>query len=236
MGIAGAGMFGVFLFLTFYLQNTLGFSPIQSGLAFLPMSAAIIATATTATTRLRAAHRPEAAGHDRHGARRDRDGRSSPSSSVDSDLRAAHPPGPADPRRRPRPGLRAGLQRRDPRRRARGRRRRLGDGQHQPAGRRLGRHRAAVSTLAGSAVTSYASARAASARTSWPPPRSTATPPRSGGRRRSSPPARSCRASCCAPERSRPSRRRAPSRSSLTRCSQPVARRAPWLAASRFVS
>jgi EmrB/QacA subfamily drug resistance transporter len=52
MGIAGAGMFGVFLFLTFYLQNSLGFSPIQSGLAFLPMSAAIIATATTATTRL----------------------------------------------------------------------------------------------------------------------------------------------------------------------------------------
>jgi EmrB/QacA subfamily drug resistance transporter len=52
MGLAGAGMFGVFLFLTFYLQNTLGFSPIKSGLAFLPMSAAIIATATTATTRL----------------------------------------------------------------------------------------------------------------------------------------------------------------------------------------
>jgi EmrB/QacA subfamily drug resistance transporter len=52
MGLAGAGMFGVFLFLTFYLQNTLGFSPIQSGLAFLPMSAAIIATATTTTTRL----------------------------------------------------------------------------------------------------------------------------------------------------------------------------------------
>jgi EmrB/QacA subfamily drug resistance transporter len=52
MGIAGAGMFGVFLFLTFYLQNTLGFSPIQTGLAFLPMSAAIITTATTATTRL----------------------------------------------------------------------------------------------------------------------------------------------------------------------------------------
>src|SRR3954464_14771644 len=52
MGLAGAGMFGVFLFLTFYLQNTLGFSPIQSGLAFLPMSAAIITTATTATTPL----------------------------------------------------------------------------------------------------------------------------------------------------------------------------------------
>ena len=52
MGIAGAGMFGVFLFLTFYLQNTLGYSPIKSGLAFLPMSVAIIVTATTATTRL----------------------------------------------------------------------------------------------------------------------------------------------------------------------------------------
>ena len=30
-------MFGVFLFLTYYLQQNLGFSPIQTGLAFLPM-------------------------------------------------------------------------------------------------------------------------------------------------------------------------------------------------------
>src|SRR5262245_30313561 len=52
IGISGAGMFGVFLFLTYYLQQTLGFTPIQTGLAFLPMSAAIIATATTATTKL----------------------------------------------------------------------------------------------------------------------------------------------------------------------------------------
>jgi EmrB/QacA subfamily drug resistance transporter len=52
IGISGAGMFGVFLFLTYYLQQTLGFSPIQTGLAFLPMSAAIITTATTATTKL----------------------------------------------------------------------------------------------------------------------------------------------------------------------------------------
>jgi EmrB/QacA subfamily drug resistance transporter len=52
IGISGAGMFGVFLFLTYYLQQTLGFSPIQTGLSFLPMSAAIIATATTATTKL----------------------------------------------------------------------------------------------------------------------------------------------------------------------------------------
>ena len=37
IGISGAGMFGVFLFLTYYLQQTLGFSPIETGLAFLPM-------------------------------------------------------------------------------------------------------------------------------------------------------------------------------------------------------
>jgi EmrB/QacA subfamily drug resistance transporter len=52
MGLSAAGMFGVFLFLTFYLQQTLGFSPIKTGLAFLPMTAAIMATATTVTTKV----------------------------------------------------------------------------------------------------------------------------------------------------------------------------------------
>jgi EmrB/QacA subfamily drug resistance transporter len=52
VGLAGIGMFGVFLFLTYYLQQTLGFSPIRSGLAFLPMTAAIMITATTATTQI----------------------------------------------------------------------------------------------------------------------------------------------------------------------------------------
>jgi EmrB/QacA subfamily drug resistance transporter len=52
VGIVGAGMFGVFLFLTYYLQQTLGFSPIETGLAFLPMMGAVMVTATTATTRL----------------------------------------------------------------------------------------------------------------------------------------------------------------------------------------
>ncbi|MFD2470046.1 MFS transporter [Amycolatopsis silviterrae] len=37
LGICGTGMFAVFLFLTFYLANTLGFSPVQTGVAFLPM-------------------------------------------------------------------------------------------------------------------------------------------------------------------------------------------------------
>ena len=35
------GMFGVFLFLTYYLQLTLGFSAFETGLAFLPMSFSI---------------------------------------------------------------------------------------------------------------------------------------------------------------------------------------------------
>ncbi len=50
IGVVGAGMFGVFLFLTYYLQRTLGFSPIQTGLAFLPMMGAIVATATLVST------------------------------------------------------------------------------------------------------------------------------------------------------------------------------------------
>ena len=37
--LVGAAMFGVFLFLTYYLQKTLGFSPVKTGLAFLPMTA-----------------------------------------------------------------------------------------------------------------------------------------------------------------------------------------------------
>lgn len=47
--LASAALFGVFLFLTYYLQATLGFSPIMTGLAFLPMILAIMVTATTST-------------------------------------------------------------------------------------------------------------------------------------------------------------------------------------------
>ena len=45
IGIAGIAMFALFLFLTYYMQRTLGFSPIETGLGFLPLSAAIIVTA-----------------------------------------------------------------------------------------------------------------------------------------------------------------------------------------------
>jgi predicted MFS family arabinose efflux permease len=52
MVLSGAGMFGVFLFLTYYLQQNLGFSPIQAGLAFLPMTGSIVISAVSASTKL----------------------------------------------------------------------------------------------------------------------------------------------------------------------------------------
>jgi hypothetical protein len=49
---AGAGIFGLLLFLTFYLQNTKGMTALETGLAFLPLSATIIVTATLVSTRV----------------------------------------------------------------------------------------------------------------------------------------------------------------------------------------
>jgi EmrB/QacA subfamily drug resistance transporter len=46
--ISSAGMFGVFLFLTYYLQGTMGYSPIRNGLAFLPMVGVLMVTAQLA--------------------------------------------------------------------------------------------------------------------------------------------------------------------------------------------
>ena len=51
IGISGIALFAVFLFLTYFLQTTKGFSPIESGLAFLPMTAAIVITAALVNTR-----------------------------------------------------------------------------------------------------------------------------------------------------------------------------------------
>jgi predicted MFS family arabinose efflux permease len=45
MLFAGVGIFGVFLFLTYYLQSTLGFSPVKTGIAFLPLIAALAVVA-----------------------------------------------------------------------------------------------------------------------------------------------------------------------------------------------
>jgi EmrB/QacA subfamily drug resistance transporter len=43
-----AGMFGVFYFLTQFLQRVIGFSPLRAGLAFLPMTAALFVMSRTA--------------------------------------------------------------------------------------------------------------------------------------------------------------------------------------------
>jgi EmrB/QacA subfamily drug resistance transporter len=47
--IAGSGMFGLFLFLTYYLQVTLHYSPVVTGVAFLPMIGCIMISANVAT-------------------------------------------------------------------------------------------------------------------------------------------------------------------------------------------
>src|SRR5690349_8737315 len=50
--VTGAGVFAVFLFLTYFLQQNLGFSPLKTGLAFLPLSAVLVITSTTVQTRV----------------------------------------------------------------------------------------------------------------------------------------------------------------------------------------
>jgi EmrB/QacA subfamily drug resistance transporter len=49
IGLSAIGVFGIFLFLTYYLQLTLAYSPVKSGLAFLPMVAAIVLASTTSS-------------------------------------------------------------------------------------------------------------------------------------------------------------------------------------------
>ena len=49
---ASAGLFGLFLFLTFYLQDTKGFTALETGLAFLPLSFSIGPTVGIVTTRV----------------------------------------------------------------------------------------------------------------------------------------------------------------------------------------
>jgi EmrB/QacA subfamily drug resistance transporter len=50
MFLASVGMFGVFLFLTYYLETVLGYSPIKTGLAFLPLTGAVMVSSALANT------------------------------------------------------------------------------------------------------------------------------------------------------------------------------------------
>jgi EmrB/QacA subfamily drug resistance transporter len=49
VGLTGIAVFGVFLFLTYYLQDIKGYSPLTSGLAFLPMIACILLSSNTSS-------------------------------------------------------------------------------------------------------------------------------------------------------------------------------------------
>jgi EmrB/QacA subfamily drug resistance transporter len=50
--LSGIGMFGMFLFLTYYLQENLAFSAVKSGLAFLPMIGVLMVSAQVGTNTL----------------------------------------------------------------------------------------------------------------------------------------------------------------------------------------
>jgi predicted MFS family arabinose efflux permease len=52
MFLTSIGMFGVFLFVTYYLETTLGYSPVRTGLAFLPLTVAVIVVASIANIAL----------------------------------------------------------------------------------------------------------------------------------------------------------------------------------------
>jgi EmrB/QacA subfamily drug resistance transporter len=52
IGLAFCSMFGVFLFLTYYLQRTLRYSPLMTGVAFLPFAAGIAVAAGLSNTQL----------------------------------------------------------------------------------------------------------------------------------------------------------------------------------------
>ena len=50
--LAGASVLGAFLFLTYFMQQNLGFSPLTTGLAFLPMTALTVLSSTISQTRI----------------------------------------------------------------------------------------------------------------------------------------------------------------------------------------
>lgn len=52
IGLAMVGMFGAFLFMTYYLQAVKGYSPFRTGVAFLPMTVAVLASAGGLASRL----------------------------------------------------------------------------------------------------------------------------------------------------------------------------------------
>jgi EmrB/QacA subfamily drug resistance transporter len=52
IAVVGAALFSVFLFMTFYMQQTLRFSPVMTGLGFLPLTGTVIIVAPLVQTRI----------------------------------------------------------------------------------------------------------------------------------------------------------------------------------------
>ena len=52
IGIVGAGLFAVFLFLSYYMSQTLHFSPVMTGVGFIPMILSMVVTTTSIGTYL----------------------------------------------------------------------------------------------------------------------------------------------------------------------------------------
>lgn len=52
MALTVVGMFGMFLFMTYYLQVVLGYSPVRTGLGFLPLTGALVVSSTQISARL----------------------------------------------------------------------------------------------------------------------------------------------------------------------------------------
>ena len=132
MLIASAGLFGIFLFLTYYLQQTLGYSPLVTGVAFLPLSAGLILAANLSTTVLMPRSGAQAAGRVRDAGRGRRDGLAGSAGPAHRLCRGrARPDHPGRNRRGP--GDRAGDQHRHLRRGPAGRGRRLRHRHRRPA-------------------------------------------------------------------------------------------------------
>ena len=52
LGLAGTALFAIYLLLAYYLEGTLGFTPLEAGLAFTPLVGAVIFSASFASFRL----------------------------------------------------------------------------------------------------------------------------------------------------------------------------------------
>jgi MFS family permease len=136
--LAFAGVFSVFLFLTFYLQRSLGYTPLLTGVAVLPLTAVTIVSATVAQIRLVPPDRRQATSHHRYGARRHRYVFLH-TSRRSQRIRPTHPARPYRDRTRPRTHRPSIPERCNPRRPPASGRRRRSTGEHLPADRRVDR-------------------------------------------------------------------------------------------------